>query len=263
MQHLALQESPFYYGEGITSNRLTAHRSLEYMAEARKTAKESGWDFDKAINESTSRINKWLATPYSLWSRKYKHIELSPVQLHEQSEKPNVIQCNEAQHAFLFGLKKTLQVRNNGLIRTTINHVDFIYQIEDFEVIKHYGQVICCYDVEDLTKVHLYAPGKTPMKAYLGVAKEFVPVQLYGTNPEYARLTKVRAMYNEFERLKQQEMEVKKVANGGFEYGAEYTVAQPMTVSKSIQEHAETEITNQHFGFDEGEDLNVDVTHQL
>ncbi len=266
MQHLALQNSPYYYGEGIMSNSKTAHRSKEYMQVARKVASENGWDFDKAISETQYRIEGWVNTPYSEWSKKYKHIPLSPAQLHEQSEKPNIIECSEARHAFLFGLKKTLKIRNYGLIQTTINKEDFTYQITDFNIVSKYSEVICCYNVEDLSRVHIYAPIENVLKLYLGVANEFIPPQLYGTNPEYSRLAKIKAMYREFDDMKKRELEAKKVANGEqfpqLPYGvAAQAVIHPMTVHKSQAEVAESIVTNKHFGFtdsdDDGEGLNI------
>jgi hypothetical protein len=258
MQHVALQESRYYTGEGIMSNRPTAHISEEEREEIKKITRASGWNFDKAVAESERCINGLLATPYSVWSRKLKHINLSPVQMHEQSEKPNAIAVSERQIAYLFGLKKELQIKNQGLIRTTINHEEFIYQIKDHNIIKRYGSVLCCYDVADLSRVHLFAPGKEAMKIYLGEAKEFIPVQNFGPDAERGRMVKVVAMYKELEAERVADLQSKLVANGEpFFSDYEDTVMFPKQVSKHQLELAETYLDRQQESYyNEGEHIN-------
>lgn len=262
MQSIALQESPFYYGEGIRSNRKSAHRSEEYLKRVKQVAKQTGWDFDTASNEAENRINTWLNTPYCQWSRKYAKIEKSPRQMHDDSEKPNVFQVGANMISYLFGLRKTLQVRHNGIIRTEIQKEEFVYQIEDYNVISKYGMVLCCYDIHDLSIVHLYEPSTSPMKKYLGFAKEVTPVQMYGKGEDVGvGMGKLIALTKYFDEMREQELQLQ-VANGSpFN---ESILLTPMAVSKRSVEFVETEIVQRELRMeDEGEGLSDDVLIQF
>jgi hypothetical protein len=262
MQSIALQESPMYYGEGIMSNRKSAHRSADYLAKIRKVAKESGWDFDTASQEAEMRIEKWLNTPYSQWSRKYANVEKSAKQLHDESEKPSVNFVGQATIAYLFGLRKMLQVRHNGLIRTEINKEEFVYRIEDYSVVSRYGQVLCCYDVNDLSVVHIYEPGIGVMKKYLGIANEVAPVVVFGTDAGKG-LGKQMAIIKHIEEQREQELQLK-VANGGMTWQNDLAIRTPLKVSKQEFESAESVAVNRYvFKEDDGAGLNYDPTNDL
>lgn len=259
MQTIALQESPFYYGEGVRSNRRTAHRSEEFMKRMKKVAKEVGWDFDKASAEAEMRLENWLNTPYCKWSRKYAHIEQSPRELHFESDKPHVKWVDKSMVAYLFGLKKQLQIRNNGIIRTEIAKQEFIYQIEDYDIISRYGHVLCCYDVSDLSVVHLYELSNKPLKKYLGMAKEVDPVQMYGDDAGHG-MGKLIALNSYFDQQREADLSLQ-VANGGL---VEFTLLNPMQVAKPISERVETAYVAKEMGYeDDGADLSHDITDML
>jgi hypothetical protein len=259
MQTIALQNSPFYYGEGVKSNRKSAHRSEEYLKKMKVLAKEVGWDFDTASQEAQERINTWLETPYCKWSRKYSHIEKSPRQMHEDSEKPNVNFVGHNMIAYLFGLRKQLQIRHNGIIRTEIAKQEFVYQIEDYDVISRYAHVLCCYDVSDLSAVHIYELSDKPLKKYLGVAKEVEQPQMYGTEAG-AGMGKLIAINQYLEDMREQEL-VRKVANGG---NVDTIMNYPMSVTKHTFEAAETAFVARELKMDDdGDGLANDVFNQL
>ncbi|TSE08651.1 transposase family protein, partial [Aquimarina algiphila] len=52
IQSVFMQESKYYYGEGIQSRRASAHRSPEYLKEIRKESRKEGFGLTEAYNES-------------------------------------------------------------------------------------------------------------------------------------------------------------------------------------------------------------------
>jgi hypothetical protein len=155
-----------------------------------------------------------------------------------------------------------LQVRHNGLIRTEINKEEFVYRIEDYSVVSRYGQVLCCYDVNDLSVVHIYEPGIGVMKKYLGIANEVAPVVVFGTDAGKG-LGKQMAIIKHIEEQREQELQLK-VANGGMTWQNDLAIRTPLKVSKQEFESAESVAVNRYvFKEDDGAGLNYDPTNDL
>lgn len=191
LQNVFMTDSELYYGEGIKSTRRYAHRSEEYVAEMRKWAKDNSFSYDDAVSETDKILFRAMNTPYSEYSRKYRDIDQSPSQLHEQSDKPNTYPVADYDWCFLFGLVKQVSQANN-MIRTDIDCVTHYYGIDDISVIELYTGVklTSCFDYEDLSVVHLY----NNEDKYLGTFSEITPAQQYGPNKDMRAVGKLKAI---------------------------------------------------------------------
>ncbi|MEL3904432.1 MAG: transposase family protein [Treponemataceae bacterium] len=180
LQSVFMTESDLYYGEGIRSTRLYAHRSKEYVAEMRAWAQKNSFNFDDAVRETNEIIENYIQTPYSHYSRKFSKIEQSPLQLHDESDKPNVIAVSHPEYCSLFGLRKQVSIRNY-MIQTQIDGATYYYGIDDVDVTEKYTGVKLwnCFDYEDLSAVHLFH-GDT----YLGTFNEVPPAQRFGPDKD-------------------------------------------------------------------------------
>lgn len=214
LQTVFMQESDYYYGEGIKSRRRFSHRSVEYVAAMRKQAKADGWDFDAASNHANEIVERYRNTKYSYYSRKHKNVHRTPAELHTESEKPNVMYLNEAEMTYLFGLKKTIALKNQGLIKTEILNTEYFFQTTDYSIVSKYNKVIMCYDLEDLSHVHLYAPGKKALSLYLGIADHLKRAQVFGPDAKYNDLGKQESIIKNIQEQREQELNTLKQAAG-------------------------------------------------
>ena len=240
LQTVFMQHSEFYYGQGIRSRRRYAHRSEKYLAAISRKAKADGYDFAAATHEGDQIISKYRNTPLSEYSRKYATITKSPRQLHEESEKPNVKLVEARTYSYLFGLKKKLQIVNNGLLFTEIYKTEFIYRITDYNIISRYKEVLVCYDLEDLSFCHLYEVSDSPMKKYLGVAEDNSRAQTFGPDAEgWGSVQKQKAIIADINQLKLAELSMKKAVGDDI-----VAMLTPGTTNKDVYGDAETFFTN-------------------
>lgn len=265
LQTVFMQDSKYYYGQGIKSTRNYAHRSTEYIKRIRKEAHKEGFDWDAAVNDATNILEAYRATAYSYYSKKHKTVQQSPSELHEISDKPHVIDIQDYQQWYLFGLKKPLPVKHMGLITTTIMGMELHYRITDYEIISKLDKVIVCYDIEDLSQVMLFKPSDSAIKQYLGRAYEEVPAQPYGPNAEWDKIAKREALIMEFEGYRLQEQEFRAAVNSDIT-----SLIAPITVSKHDAEQAESNylVNNWNTGkiandtLNEGDDLDINIREQ-
>lgn len=207
LQTVFMQDSPWYYGEGIQSSRENAHRSPEYLARAKKDARKVGFDFDMAWQSATEVVERYRDTKYSKYSRKNATIELSPKEMYAASKTPNVKDVDDFRRVEIFGTERPATIRNQGIVRTRIQKVDYVYRVPNYSVLKNYKEVALCYDLEDLSTVHLFAPGSDVNRAYLGEAVEERGAVLYGPDAEYDKLAKMKAARAKVEERRKQELE--------------------------------------------------------
>jgi hypothetical protein len=216
LQTVFMTDSKYYYGEGIISNRKYAHRSSEYLYNLKKAARAAGWNFDEAWNEINKVIERFRATPYSEYSRKYKLVEQSPKELHEQSDKPHVIKLAEHELCLLFGLSKTITMRHIGLITTDINCVPYNYEVSDYSVLSKYAnaKVQLVYDFEDLNKVYLFEIGTAIIPRFICSAALGRSAQIYGPDANFSTLGKAKARIATIQGMRTTELnEVKQQGN--------------------------------------------------
>lgn len=209
-QSVVLMGSKYYYGEGITSTRLTAHRSPEYLAALKKESRKAGFDLVAAYTEVETLIEQWRSIKYSYYSRKHQNLEKSPKELHNESEKPNVRFTNQTQVSMLFDLKKEITIRNNGQLMLEIQGVKYFYHIapEDYSVMAEYDnkRVLVGYDVNDLSEVHLFREHGNLLVS-LCPAQEVQQVVKYGPGKEMGRISQLKARERLIEEMKTADLE--------------------------------------------------------
>jgi hypothetical protein len=236
LQTVFMNQSDYYYGEGIKSKRAAAHRSPDYVIKLFNLKKED-WNFDAACNESTRIIEAYRNTKLCTYSRKHKNVEASPNQLHQQMEKPDIIDATPERMAYIFGLKKKLK-HISGLFKTEINKVTFYYRSSDYNFISRYSEAIVCYNPDDLSYVHLYEVSNKPLKKHLGIALEEIPAYNFGPAAQWDKIQKVQAIVRELEAMRAEELQLKKAA------GDDITpMLAPARMNKVYVEQAETTAT--------------------
>jgi transposase InsO family protein len=191
LQSVFMMQSDLYYGEGIKSTNRHAHRSKEYVASMRQWASKNGFNYDMACAETDKIINNYFSTKFSEYSEKFKDIDQSPEELHQNSEKPNIYPITDHQWCFLFGLKKGVQIANY-MISTQIEGVKHYYGVDDCDVIAKYTGVklINCFDYEDLSTVHLYNENEE----YVGSFSEIEPAQRFGPDKDMRAVGRVKSI---------------------------------------------------------------------
>lgn len=209
LQTVFMQDSQYYYGEGIQSRRAFAHRSKEYLLQLRRQAHSEGWNWDAACNEADAIIEAYRSTRLSVYSRKFKTIEKTPAEIHEQSEKPNVKPIEQNQFAYLFGIKRKERIANGGLINLQVNNVRFNYRCSDYDIVSNYRQVIVAYFLEDMSSIHLYEISDNGLKKHIGIAEEIPDIVPYGPSA-FNHFGKQQAILKQIEEFRNQELEYKK-----------------------------------------------------
>lgn len=236
LQTCFMAQSNYYYGEGIQSRRLYAHRTGDFVKEQRRIAKAEGWDFSRSCDEALRVLEAYNNTPLSHYSRKRKNVTESPEQLHDMSEKPNVIKS--ALHKVVtlqcFGNSKILQIRGGGRLVTEIYGTEHIFEISEFHIISTMKAVRIAYDLEDLSQVEMF---DVATDKWLGTAKATERIQLFGANPEYDKLGQSKKRLATLEQSRREAMS-SKIQNADEGHLALLMNGQ---VDKGIAEQAETD----------------------
>jgi hypothetical protein len=213
LQSVFMMSSHYYYGEGVQSKRLNAHRSPEYIKRMKAYAREQGYDFDAAIAESMRVMAAYRTTKLSTYSKKYHSIEKSPQELYIESEKPNVTKLQLWQSAVLFATETTVTMRNEGQFKVTVWGVDYTYAIsaEHFDVIMQYKTIRVVYDVEDMTRVWIFKDEavQSEWAEPLCEVMEQKAVQRYGPNAEWGELQKAKTRIKEISQKRKETLEAK------------------------------------------------------
>ncbi|MGA0556569.1 hypothetical protein ACO2Q8_07960 [Larkinella sp. VNQ87] len=206
LQTVFLSQSRYYYGQGIRSTRDFAHRAPEYLDRLRKEAKQEGFNFDQAWQEAWRCVQSYCQTPVGYYSKKHPDLQVSPEQLHEQSEKPHVYQLALWDEAALFWLEKQVTISRNQVM-ITVHKQDHIYQIFDTQILYSYSKkkVSVRYDETDLSKVMLFVPGSD---FFIAELKETKAVTLYGPDGNHDHLAARTAKIKRFEQEKQSDLQV-------------------------------------------------------
>lgn len=205
LQDVFMQHDKYYYGQGIQSRRLSAHRSPEFLAKIKKEAKASGFDVIEAMNTGESIIENYRETALSYYSRKHSKINKSPRVIHAESEKPHVRWVENYEISMLLALKKEITIKHNGMILTEFHKTEYIYQVEDYEVYSKIDKVIISYDLNDLSNVYLFKPNGN-LLIHLGEANLFnKPVQ-YGPQAEHNKIATEKARIKEINERKDSEL---------------------------------------------------------
>ena len=262
LQTVFMAESDLYYGEGIKSTRKYAHRSKEYVMKMRSWAQKSGFNFDDACRETNKILEAYSSTAYSVWSTKFKLIDKSPFELHNECSHPNTIDISHPRFCYLFGIRKEVSIRNY-MIQTQIDNATYYYGIDDCDVAERYTGVktINCFDPENYDKVHLYLGDK-----YLGSFDRITPAQQYGPNKDMRAVGKLKAINEKMNNHRATKLA--KIAEAEYVEEEEPVVVTSETgillghrVAKRDYEAAESTFLKEQWG-DEGEDLKINIRNK-
>lgn len=238
VQMIGMQGSDKYYGQGIQSSREYAHRSEEALTDMRKRARAEGWNMEKAIVEAEKCFQLYNETKYSDYSRARRALEISPIEMHAESEKPHTYKAEWFELLHFFGLSKRIQVRNQGMIVTEINKVKYTYVIDagHYEKMKHHAEVVMYYDLEDLNRVQLFTATDNPAdEQFLCEATEQKAVQWAGPNRDGAAMGKAKSRIAAWRDAQEQDLQ-QHIENAEF---SELALL-GMTADKDTKEHSET-----------------------
>lgn len=207
LQTVFMQDSEWYYGEGVQSRRDYAHRSEEYINTMTKKARREGWDFDAAYREALRIIEAYRSTPLCKYSDQYHKVQQSPRELYQQCEKPHVQTLEVWTQIGLFGLEKEVTIQRGGKIKTTVQGVDYVYNVDDYDTLSQYRKVRLCYDMEDLGTVYLFENSEDPGRKYLGEAHEQRKVRRYGPEADWSALQEAKERNRKIEERRKADLE--------------------------------------------------------
>lgn len=209
LQTVFMQDSKYYYGEGIQSRRAYAHRAPEYLKRIKKEAKKQGWNLEKSIQEISEVVEKYRITKFSAYSRKYAKLHQSPAELHEYCEKPHVNYIPESKISMLFGVRTTKTLNHNGQFTVEIVGVPFDYMISPayYNIISNYHskKVVITYDMDDLSVVYLWEKHGKLLRS-LCDAELFERPQTKGPNKSLGSVGKAKARAQAIQELKEKDL---------------------------------------------------------
>ena len=188
LQTVFVAQSKYYYGEGITSKRPYAHRSVEQLKAIRKAATQEGWSFNKASAEAEKVLIAYNQTPLSYYSRKYAKVDKSPEMLYDECDSPHAIPIEEYEIARLLWSRTEITVANQ-MISPIIEGFKFHFAINE-EIFLHHKQVVVCYNLDDLSAIHCFS---IKNETHLGKFERIEGVKMHGPDADYAALAKSKA----------------------------------------------------------------------
>lgn len=210
LQQVFAIDSKWYYGEGIMSNRKTAHVSPEHQAKMARAAKRENFDYDAAWREAADIIERYRHTKYSEYSRVRTKIDQSPFELYRDGEHDNVYACDDFRRVEIFGTETQATLRNNGKFKIDVQKVTYTYQldeIEQYDIIAKYRKVNVCYDIADLTRVYLFEHGTDVNREYLGEAVEERRLIAHGPKAEFEKIAKAKAKHKQLRERRKRELD--------------------------------------------------------
>lgn len=159
LQDVFLQESKYYYGEGVKSTRAAAHRTTDYLTQLTKAAKLEGWDFAAAWQEAEYWLQAYRLTPVCDYSRRKGTLTDCPKDRHARSPHPLAIDVRPEETVSMFWLTKPLTISRQMIAMTVLGHEAF-YPIPDadYGTLKHHDHVLVRYDETDLSSVWVFSP---------------------------------------------------------------------------------------------------------
>ena len=203
LQSVFMAETKYYYGEGIRSTRTYNHRSAETLLRISKELVRDGWNLTAAWQATERCIEAYRSTQLCYYSRKHATLDKSPLELHEESEKPHVKVLERQEIVELFWLTKTLGIRND-MVRMTVAKQEYIYPIFERSILLHHRELMVRYNEYDPSEVWVFDQKDG---LFLGVLHEQEKVMLYGPNAEHDKLGKLKASLKAIEEADAADLE--------------------------------------------------------
>lgn len=196
-----------WVGQGIKSSRHYNRPTQEYLISVQKQLKNEGWTWEESWRASNETIMLYNHTPLSTYSKKYKTIEQSPIELHDTDTiRKNAKPVQIWEVAELFWATRKVQIANYK-VTLKVNRSEYILDLvgaEYYNITRNYKSVIVRYDAADMREVMLFDPITNEL---LATIKPFEPIQLYGESPEYGRLAERKTKVKEQNALAKAELQ--------------------------------------------------------
>jgi hypothetical protein len=182
-----------WVGQGIRSSRDHARPTAEYLAKTHKQLKSEGFTWEEAWRVENEVMMTYNYTPMSLYSKKYRNITQSPLELHDQdSDKPNTIKIENYDIADLFWATRKITIRNYA-VTVEVNRNQHTYMLTDeryYNIILNHQAVLVKFDAADMSSVMLF---DALYATFLDTATEFDKPNLYGPNADFATMATEKA----------------------------------------------------------------------
>lgn len=234
IQDVFMSESIFYYGEGIRSSRKSSHRSNEYLQAVKKMRKKIGWDFDRACEEMDMVIDRYNNTKLSNYSK--RNIDKSPRELHNESDKSNVLRLEKARLMWLFAIRKELTLGGAGLLRTAIAGNEYSYRMNNYKAIEQHDKVLLLCDYRNMDTAMVFDFEGNLLEA----VQEIGEVRIHGPNAHTEKLNRERKRINAYRNYAIAGYE--KISGSAIEEIGEVDLLTPLTTKKQAIEAAETKM---------------------
>lgn len=177
-----------WVGQGIKSSRNYARPTAEYLARVHKELKAEGFSWEDAWRQENEVVLTYNYTPINLYSKRYRTIDQSPIELHDgDTEKPNTIPVESWDISELFWATRKVSIRNYS-VQIEVNRQQYVYMLTDekyYNIIRNHTTLLVRFDAADMSEVMLF---DSLYGTFLNTAHLFHAPQLYGPNPEYGKL---------------------------------------------------------------------------
>jgi hypothetical protein len=174
-----------WVGQGIRSSRDYARPTAEYLAKTHKQLKSEGFTWEEAWRVENEVVMTYNYTPISLYSKKYRTITQSPIELHDaDTDRPNVIKVETYDIADLFWATRKISIRNYAL-NLEVNRTSYTYMLTDekyYDIIRNHTSVLVKFDASDMSEVMIF---DALYNTYLNSVTEFAKPNLYGPNADF------------------------------------------------------------------------------
>ena len=187
LQEVFESEYDMWIGEGILSGDENSRPTAEYLARNRKRLKEKSWSWDMAWTKHNGLMIAYNGTPISEYSKRYKDIAQSPMELYRACEKPSVVNLEIWEKPALFWAEAVREITNYKLEFERRGEGTVVFDFLDtkyLEILMNYKNVLVRYDMDSLDEVMVFDP---VTGVFLASERRFEKIQLYGANPEYGR----------------------------------------------------------------------------
>lgn len=198
-----------WVGQGIKSSRDYARPTPEYLQKVNKQLRAENFDFDAAWQLENEVLMTYNHCPLNIYSKKFKDIDQSPLQLlSSETERPNIIQIENYDIAELFWPTRQIKIRNFQ-INTEVNRTQYTYSLTDeryYHLVRRLDSVLLRFEPSDMSEVMLFHP---MTGAFLDTVQQFEAIQLYGPDAQYDRLAEEKAKVKALRsRMKEEVQEI-------------------------------------------------------
>lgn len=179
LQTVFMEDSEYYYGEGILASRAHSRKHEKYLKLLTKKLEDK--EFTDVWQEAWSVITGYRHTPLNKYRRDKKaKVVHSAYDLHRLSERPATKDADELNIAWLFWEKTVLQIRGNVLKKEHKGAVLY-YKLWSWEQWKGEEAVVLAYDPLNMKKAYVFKENGELIEE----VSEWIPPVTYGPDADW------------------------------------------------------------------------------